>query len=86
MSRMVRGEVVLAWGESDAVRAVAAVVAAAARDLLAGAPHGAAFAPETPIEGMIEPDECKTPTADEGPPAPLETLDERVLDLPPPLA
>jgi hypothetical protein len=74
----------LAPVESPAVRAVVAVVAAAARDLLAGQPTVASL-PETPwLELRCDAASIKLDGPVDNEPAEGIILAERLLDLPPP--
>jgi len=83
-ARIAHAEILAPWSESQAMRAVAAVVAAAARDLLAGQQTSVALLASGP--GHVLPADrgvsVRRWVAVAAPPP--ETLDQRLLDLPPP--
>jgi len=83
--RLIAVEAVAPLGESEAVRAVAAVMAAAARDFLSGQcadavlPAGSVLGAFAPAPAIV----CRV--AADTRPRGGEPLDERMLDLPPPV-
>jgi hypothetical protein len=81
----VRGIDVATRGETPVARAVAAVVAAVARDL-AGSERSAAAAARLEPADLPAPEPVSSDWTPTTTPLALSRLDERLLDLPPPLA
>ena len=78
-------ELVAGRAESAAVRAVAAVMAAAARDILTGGPCSADLLAPAPLDlGAEEWSRPRLEREETGPPR-APALAERLLDLPPPV-
>lgn len=72
--------------ESSVVRAVAEVMAAAARDLLSGEHTTAALSAGPPEQPHSAAPVTRMPGRDAGPLHRVTALDERLIDLPPPTA
>jgi hypothetical protein len=83
-ARIAHAEILAPFSESQAMRAVAAVVAAAARDLLAGQQTSVALPAPAPgdVQAENRAASVRRQVAVAAPPP--ETLDQRLLDIPPP--